>query len=85
MSPARLQQGCVDARAEFYDWRNIWQRGFDPVNRSSRTMWWAFYYINYLFRREVSQRDYYPLGDESWQGDLLKVRERVEYQPAALL
>jgi hypothetical protein len=23
----------------------------------------------------VSQRDYYPLGDEAWQGTLLKVRE----------
>jgi radical SAM superfamily enzyme YgiQ (UPF0313 family) len=75
MSPERLQAGCVRARAEFYSHANIWRRGLDPVNRSSASMWWHYYGINYLFRREVSQRDYYPLGDEAWQGTLLKVRE----------
>jgi radical SAM superfamily enzyme YgiQ (UPF0313 family) len=76
MTPERLQRGCVEARAEFYSYRNIWQRSFDSVNRSSSAMWWHFYGINYLFRREVRQRDYYPLGDEAFQGSLLKVRER---------
>jgi radical SAM superfamily enzyme YgiQ (UPF0313 family) len=76
MTPEELQRGCVDARARFYSLSNIWQRSFDSVNRSNSAMWWHFYGINYLFRREVSQRDYYPLGDEAWRGDLLKVRER---------
>jgi hypothetical protein len=31
-----------------------------------------------MFRREVRQRDYYPLGDQSFNGSLLKVRERGE-------
>jgi radical SAM superfamily enzyme YgiQ (UPF0313 family) len=75
MTPERLQRGCVEARAEFYNWSNIWQRSLDPVNRSSLLMWWQFYGINAMFRREVRQRDYYPLGDESFRGDLLKVRE----------
>jgi hypothetical protein len=44
-------------------------------------MWWHFYGINYLFRREVRQRDYYPLGDEEFKGSLLKVRERGEALP----
>ncbi|TAK11654.1 MAG: B12-binding domain-containing radical SAM protein [Anaerolineae bacterium] len=74
LSPERLQRGCVEARAEFYSLRNIWRRGMHPVNRSSAAMWWHYYGINYLFRREVRQRDFFPLGDESWQGELLKVR-----------
>jgi len=76
MSPERLQRGCVEARAEFYSYRNIWRRSFDAVNRSSSAMWWHFYGINAMFRREVRQRDYYPLGDEGWRGELIKVREQ---------
>ena len=78
MAPERLQQGCVEARAEFYAWRNIWRRGLDEVNRSNRAMWWHYYGINYLFRREVRQRDDYPLGDEAWQGEMIRVRERPQ-------
>ena len=33
-------------------------------------------------RREVRQRDYYPLGDESFTGSLLKVRELGEPLPS---
>jgi len=77
MTPEQLQQGCVEARAEFYRYRNIWRRGLDPVNRASLKMWWHYYGINYLFRREVSQRDYYPLGDAAWHGELIKVREQA--------
>ncbi|HNB36645.1 MAG TPA: radical SAM protein, partial [Anaerolineales bacterium] len=78
MTPERLQRGCVETRAEFYNWSNIWNRSMDSVNRSSMLMWWQFYGINAMFRREVRQRDYYPLGDESFSGTLLKVRERGE-------
>ncbi|HLA06597.1 MAG TPA: radical SAM protein [Anaerolineales bacterium] len=78
ITPDQLQRGCVEARAEFYNWNNIWKRSLDPVNRSSAAMWWQFYGINAMFRREVRQRDYYPLGDESFRGSLLKVRERGE-------
>jgi radical SAM superfamily enzyme YgiQ (UPF0313 family) len=78
MTPEQLQRGCVDARAEFYNWSNIWNRSLDSVNRSNLLMWSQFYGINAMFRREVRQRDYYPLGDESFGGTLLKVRERGE-------
>lgn len=81
MTPEQLQRGCVEARAEFYNWSNIWNRSFDSVNRSNLLMWSQFYGINAMFRREVRQRDYYPLGDESFGGTLLKVRERGEPIP----
>jgi radical SAM superfamily enzyme YgiQ (UPF0313 family) len=76
MAPERLQRGCVEARARFYSWQNIWRRGLDEVNRSDAAMWWHYYGINYLFRREVSQRDDYPLGDEAWDGEMIEVRSR---------
>jgi len=82
ISPEALQRGCLEARAAFYSWKSIWRRGLDPVNRASRTMWWHYYGINALFRREVAQRDGYPLGDEAWRGEIVKVRERPAPLPA---
>jgi radical SAM superfamily enzyme YgiQ (UPF0313 family) len=66
-----LQRGCVAARKRFYSWPSILRRGFDPVNRSNAFMWRNFYLINSMHRGDVSLRDHYPLGDESWQGEVL--------------
>lgn len=71
MSPESLQTNCLAARREFYSWRSIAQRGFASVNRSDWFMWRNFYLINALHRNDVSLRDHYPLGDESWQGQFL--------------
>jgi len=62
MEPERLQRGCVEARERFYAWKNIWRRGLDPVNRADAAMWWHFYGINALFRREVRQPRRLPVG-----------------------
>jgi len=74
MTPEQIQHGCVQARARFYSWSSIWKRGLDSVNRSNPLMWLQYYSINAMFRGEVRQRDEYPLGDENWHGELLKVR-----------
>ena len=71
MSPEELQQQCVEARRQFYSWRSIAGRGFDAVNRSDWFMWRNFYLINAYHRADVSLRDHYPLGDESWNEPLL--------------
>lgn len=71
MSPETLQQNCLASRREFYSWQSIARRGFAPVNRSNWFMWRNFYFINALHRNDVSLRDHYPLGDESWQGQYL--------------
>jgi radical SAM superfamily enzyme YgiQ (UPF0313 family) len=72
MSPLDLQRSCLQARREFYSWPSIVRRGFDAVNRAGRFMWWNFYLINAMHRGDVSMRDGYPLGDESWVGPLLQ-------------
>ena len=72
MSPELLQRHCLEARRRFYSWPSIFQRGCDRVNRSDWFMWRNFYLINAMHRQDVSMRDHYPLGDESWQGTLLQ-------------
>ncbi len=71
MTPEQLRVSCLSARRQFYSWPSIVRRGFDEVNRSNGFMWRNFYLINAMHRTDVSQRDHYPLGDESWQGPLL--------------
>ena len=71
MTPEVLQKNCLEARRTFYSWRSISQRGFDHVNRSNWFMWRNFFLINAYHRNDVSLRDHYPLGDESWQGPFL--------------
>jgi radical SAM superfamily enzyme YgiQ (UPF0313 family) len=71
MTPEALRQNCLAARREFYSWRSIAQRGIASVNRSDGFMWRNFYLINALHRNDVSLRDHYPLGDQSWQGQFL--------------
>lgn len=72
MSPELLQKNCLEARRKFYSWESIFQRGLHTVNRSNWFMWRNFYLINAMHRNDVSMRDHYPLGDESWRGELLR-------------
>jgi radical SAM superfamily enzyme YgiQ (UPF0313 family) len=72
MSAADLQGCCLQARRLFYSWPSIVRRGFDPVNRADGFMWRNFYLINAMHRGDVSMRDGFPLGDESWTGPLLE-------------
>jgi radical SAM superfamily enzyme YgiQ (UPF0313 family) len=71
MSTEELQRGCLAARRRFYSWKSILRRGIDGVNRANGFMWRNFFLINAMHRGDVSMRDHYPLGDESWQGPLL--------------
>ncbi|MDJ0807224.1 MAG: radical SAM protein [Gammaproteobacteria bacterium] len=72
LSPQQVTAGCVAARRRFYRWPSILQRGFDAINRSDPFMFRNFFPINWMHRTEVSQRNGYPLGDETWQGELLE-------------
>jgi radical SAM superfamily enzyme YgiQ (UPF0313 family) len=72
MQPEELQRCCLEARRAFYSWPSIIGRGFDAVNRSDGFMWRNFYLINAMHRGDVSLRDGFPLGDESWSGPLLQ-------------
>jgi hypothetical protein len=47
------------------------------VNAGSLYMGAKFFMINWLIRREVTERRDYPLGDEAFRGPLLRVGERA--------
>lgn len=72
MMPDDLQRWCLTARRRFYRLGGIWKRRRDPMNRADSFMRRNYFLINAMIRREVAQRDGLPLGDESWQGQLLR-------------
>jgi radical SAM superfamily enzyme YgiQ (UPF0313 family) len=72
LKPEDVTNGCIAARRRFYGWPNI-------VKRSRRHMRDAyvfrnFFLVNAMHRNEISKRDGYPLGDETWRGRLLEVQ-----------
>ena len=72
LTPDEVTAGCVAARRRFYGWPNI-------VRRSTRHMhegfvFRSFFLVNAMHRTEISQRNGYPLRDETWQGTLLEVQ-----------
>ena len=76
-NPERLKHDdvtrlCVESRRKFYSWGSILRRGIEKTNRSDPFMFRNFFPINYLHRTDVSSRNGYPLGDESFQGALLE-------------
>ncbi len=75
MSATQVEQGCVHARTAFYSLPSLLRRSLDfQVNSRTFWMWSNFFVINGLMRREVLQRKSFPLGDEAFCGELLKVR-----------
>jgi radical SAM superfamily enzyme YgiQ (UPF0313 family) len=72
MTPEALQLHCLAARRHFYSWPSIVRRGFDPVNRADGFMFRNFFPINSMLRVDTNRRDGFPLGDEAWQGSLLR-------------
>jgi radical SAM superfamily enzyme YgiQ (UPF0313 family) len=76
MTPAKVEEQCVRARAAFYSYASIMRRSLDfRVNSSNLYMWLQFFGINYMLRREVFQRRSFPLGDEAFRGALVPVEE----------
>ena len=72
MTPEDVERGCVDARRRFYSWSSILRRSADPVNRANLFMFRNYFLINALHRADVDGRNHYPLGEEAWQGPLLR-------------
>lgn len=72
LTPEQVTTGCVGARRDFYSWRSIFKRSWK--NRSDFFMFRNFFPINALHRNEISSRNGYPLGDETWQGKLLEIQ-----------
>lgn len=75
LTPDIIRDKCVESRKKFYSLSSIFKRTFDRTNSGNFFMWRTFIFINLLLRREASQREGYPLGDESFEGELIKVHD----------
>jgi len=67
LSPDGLRQHCLAARREFFSWPSMIRRSLTAGFRQR-----DFWMVNLLHRAELGLRDGHPLGDQSWQGRLLK-------------
>jgi radical SAM superfamily enzyme YgiQ (UPF0313 family) len=74
LTPAEVTEGCVAARRRFYGWPNIVRRSRHHM--SDAFVFRSFFLVNAMHRAEISQRNGYPLRDETWSGPLLEVQER---------
>lgn len=72
LTPDEVTAGCVAARRRFYAWRSILRRS--TRHMSDAYVFRNFFLVNAMHRNEISKRDGYPLGDETWRGKLLEVR-----------
>ena len=72
LSGKRIKSLCVSARKRFYSLSSITRRMLNPVNCPDLFSLQTFWMLNLLFRSEVSVREGYPLGDESYPRTLLR-------------
>lgn len=72
MTAEDARMGCLKARKDFYSLASILDRARDVRVNTRGVFGWHYFGINLLMRREVDQREHYPLGDESYTGPLIK-------------
>ena len=72
LTPDEVTVGCVAARRRFYGWPSILRRS--ARHGRDAFVFRNFFIVNSMHRREISQRDGYPLGDATWHGKLLEVQ-----------
>ena len=71
--PKMVQDQCVQARKKFYGPLSLIRRMGNRANVPNWFMLKNYLFINGLLRIEATQREDYPLGDEGFRGELLKV------------
>jgi radical SAM superfamily enzyme YgiQ (UPF0313 family) len=71
LTPEQVTDGCVTARRRFYSWQSIARRGLSHWR--DFYVFRNFFLVNAMHRNEITKRNGYPLGDETWRGDLLEV------------
>lgn len=75
LQPEEITTLCVASRRQFYSLRSILKRFFSKANYSNFFMLRNYFPINWMHRYDVDGRNGYPLGDENFKGELIKVRD----------
>jgi len=64
MTAEELHEGCITARKRFYSYPGILKRARNVVgNCGTLSKAGGYFWLNYLLRKEVDQKDRLPLGD----------------------
>jgi len=74
MEAAELARRCLQARRQFYSWPSMLGRLRTRVNRKNLRMLRSFLAINTLHQLDIEGRSGMPLGDERWNGRLIKAQ-----------
>lgn len=70
---------CQGARRDFYSYQSILKRLFSRTNfAGGLTGLWMYVFINCLLHKDTESRYRYPLGDPTFKGPLLKVKDAEE-------
>ncbi|MDR2187829.1 MAG: radical SAM protein [Azonexus sp.] len=76
LTPGQITEHCIAARRRFYSWPSILSRGLDRAANFGAAFngfkWRNYWPINLMHRTDITGRDGYPLGDETWPGELLE-------------
>ncbi len=67
-----LAQQCLGARRAFYGWPSILQRARRGANLAGFMRAAQYFVLNVMHHSDVDRRSGLPLGDETWQGPLIK-------------
>ena len=63
MEAIEIEENCHRARSSFYTWGSILRRSLDfKTNSPTPGRAWAFWMLNWMLRRELSQKAGIPLG-----------------------
>lgn len=73
LKPKEVTKLCVDTRKKFYSLSSILKRFLSSTNINDSFMLRNYFPINWMHRIDVENRNGYPLGDQSFKGDLIKV------------
>lgn len=70
-----LEHKCYETRRKFYGWVSIFQRGLHSIHWRDPTMWFNYWLINAMHHWDIEARNGLPLGDEAFEGQLLRAEE----------
>jgi radical SAM superfamily enzyme YgiQ (UPF0313 family) len=74
MPVEQIEKHCRSNRQKFYGIPSILRRMLNVTNIKNPTMFGFYWVINLMLRKDASQRTHIPMGDQSFQGDLLKIK-----------
>tara|TARA_Y100000310_G_scaffold78020_1_gene74597 strand:+ start:7793 stop:9163 length:1371 start_codon:yes stop_codon:yes gene_type:complete len=85
LTSEQIKENCIKSRQSFYSLPSIIKRSLNKTNCNNLFSLGLFYTMNLLFRKEVSIREGYPLGDAAYESELIKAKNAGEQTYASFV